>query len=192
MKADLIFILDKSGSMASLRNDSIGGFNNFVEDQKKVPGYARLWLGLFSDGISCPVNGSDIQRVSPLTEKDYVPGGGTALLDAIGTAIDDHGARLRDMPASERPDKVIVTIMTDGEENSSWKFTKAQIAAKIKHQREVYNWEFIFLGANIDSFAEAGAIGIAQSTTSNFRATSAGIGAAYASAMTMNTTARTK
>lgn len=192
MKADLIFILDKSGSMAPLRNDAIGGFNNFVEDQKKVPSEARLWLTLFSDHVTSPINGSDIQQVSHLTETSYVPGGGTALLDAIGSVIDYHGMRLSLMREDDRPDKVIVTIMTDGEENSSIRYTKAQIAEKIKHQREAYKWEFIFLGANIDSFAEAGSLGIAGASTSNFKATGVGIQAAYASASVANTSYRTK
>lgn len=145
--------------MGTLRPEAIDGFNQFVEDQKKEPGTAHLTLILFSTDVACPYDGP-LQDAIKLDEKTYVPRGLTALYDAVGEAIDKNGARFAAMDEAERPEKVIVGILTDGQENSSHYYSHSKIAEMIKHQQDEYSWVFIFLGANMDSKAVAQAINI--------------------------------
>jgi uncharacterized protein YegL len=163
MKKDLtkiVFILDKSGSMAFCKNDVIGGFNTFIEDQKQLEGEATLSLILFSDSDLTLFDNINIKDVEPLTEQTYVPSGMTALYDAIGKAIDETGILLHEMAEDERPERVLFVIMTDGEENSSLTYDKKIVQEKTQHQQEKYKWEFIYLGANQDAMTEAQSIGI--------------------------------
>lgn len=158
MKDDLteiIMIVDRSGSMAEIRTDAIGGFNTFLEDQKKLPGDALLTLVLFNNNYDVLYDGVPIELVEPMTEETYVPTGGTALLDAIGKAVNQAGVRLAAMDESARPSKVIVVILTDGEENSSREFSKAQISEILAHQKEKYSWEVIFLSSDMNAIADA-------------------------------------
>lgn len=175
---DIVVVLDRSGSMASVVNDTVGGFNSFVEEQKKQEGNARLTLVQFDTQYEMVHNGLDIQKVPSL---EFSPRGGTALLDAIGRAINDTGARLRSLPEKERPDKVIFVIITDGEENSSREFGHARIRDMIKHQSDKYSWEFVFLGANQDSFAVGGNIGITIGNILNYTNDSRGVNHVYSS-----------
>ena len=178
--SEIICIIDRSGSMGSIRNDSIFGFNTFLQEQKKLPGEANLTLILFDDEYLVVHNNVNIQDVPELTEKTYVPRGWTALLDAIGKTIVTVGERLDKTPEENRPEKVIVAILTDGEENDSEEYTsKEKINEMITHQREKYNWQFIFLGANQDAFKTGGSLGINSADTFNFAANSVGTRSAY-------------
>ena len=158
--SEIVFLLDMTGSMSNLVKDVVGGFNVFVEDQKKQPGTARLSLTVFNSDVYKTILTDDLSKISPITEKDYRPAGMTPLLDAVGTTIDDVGARLNVMEEKDRPEHVIFVIMTDGEENFSKKFALKEIADKVKLQQDTYKWNFIFMGANIDSFADASKLGI--------------------------------
>jgi uncharacterized protein YegL len=173
---ELVAILDRSGSMANLANDTIGGFNRFIEDQTKAPGEAFLTTVLFDDHYELLHDGVNIQNVKPITEKEYFARGMTALLDAVGRTINHLGEKLSKMDEADRPGKVMVLIITDGLENSSHEFTQSQIKEMVERQKNTYKWEFLFFGANIDSFATAGGLGIDLSRAVNFSASDVGIG----------------
>jgi uncharacterized protein YegL len=171
---EIIFLLDRSGSMSGLESDTIGGFNAFIEKQRELPGEAIVTTVLFDDRYEVLWNGVDIKDVK-LTEKEYYVRGMTALLDAIGKTITDVSNRLANTEESKRPGKVIFVITTDGMENSSREFTYEKVRKLIRHQTEKHNWEFIFLGANIDAVKEAGSIGIKCEDAFNFEATKEGV-----------------
>ena len=171
---EIVCIIDKSGSMDSVRKDAIGGFNSFIDSQKKVPGDAVLSLILFDTAYEVCYEGKNIQEVLDLNDASYVPCGCTALLDAVGKAINSTGTRLSNMPEQDRPSKVIFVILTDGEENSSREFTKARINNMITHQKDIYKWEFIYLAANQDAIQEAYKIGIAASQSFTYAGTAQG------------------
>ena len=179
---DIVVVLDRSGSMQACKDDAEGGLNAFVEDQKKRPGRAVFTLVQFDTEYEFVHCGVPVAEVPPFT---LVPRGWTALLDAVGRAILETGERIAKTPESERPGLVAFVIITDGQENSSKEFTKDQIKQMIQHQTDVYQWQFTFLGANQDAFAEAGGIGItadkaayfaAKKTRSAFDAASAKMG----------------
>jgi uncharacterized protein YegL len=176
---EIVFILDRSGSMSSLVSDTIGGFNSFIEQQKKEQGEAKITTVLFDDQYEVLHNCVDIHEIKELTEREYSARGMTAMLDAIGKTINDVGDRLSKTKESERPKKVIFVITTDGLENSSREFSKPRIKEMIEHQRNKYNWNFLFLGANIDSIAEAGSLGIDINYASNYSATAIGTQSLY-------------
>lgn len=174
---EVVFILDRSGSMTSLASDVIGGFNSYIEEQKKLPGDLKLTTVLFDDEYEVLHNGVDLKLVQPITSKEYFVRASTALLDALGKTINNVGARLANTKEDDRPSKVIVIIYTDGMENSSHEFTQSGIKAMVEVQRDVYKWEFIFLGANIDSYAVANSYGIQNST--NYSYSASGISSSY-------------
>lgn len=159
----IVVVLDRSGSMASLVDDTIGGFNTFLDEQKRADGLARLTLTQFDHEYEVVYEGEDLSRVPPLDRSSYVPRGQTALLDAIGRTISVVGARIAARSDSERPWKVVFVILTDGHENASREFRRAQILEMIRAREKNEGWEFVFLGANQDAITEAGAIGIAPS-----------------------------
>jgi len=187
---EIIFILDKSDSMNSIKTDAIGGFNAYIDSQKKLEGTASITLILFNTERKIVYSNISINEVPLLTEQSYVPNGCTALLDTIGFVIDSVGHRLNQTLEDERPQKVMICILTDGEENSSKKFTNQQIQKKIEHQRTVYSWEFSYLGANQDAFAIAKNLNIDSKYTANFAANSRGVCDAYASLSRMTQTYR--
>jgi uncharacterized protein YegL len=160
MKTDITVILDKSGSMESRRTDAIGGFNALVDDQKGQPGEAALSLVLFDTTYEVTFTEKRPIDVPALTMETYRPSGGTALLDAMGKTIAATGKRLAGLPEESRPGKVIVVVITDGEENSSREYSYPRVNEMICHQRDVYKWEFIFVGTNQDAIASASRIGI--------------------------------
>jgi hypothetical protein len=164
---DITVVMDRSGSMQACRADTEGGFNSFVESQKKLPGSANLTLVQFDTEYDFVHRGVPIQNVPPFT---LVPRGNTALLDAVGRAIVETGERLAALPEADRPGLVTFVIVTDGQENSSREFNLAQIREKITHQRDVYKWQFTFLGANSDAFADAGEMGIPMAATAQYAA----------------------
>jgi len=166
MKKDLteiVIVLDESGSMESVKSDTIGGFNEFLTSQKKIKGNANVTLVKFSDYYKVINDGTDIAHVSELNESNYTPSYSTSLLDAVGKTINSVGKRLADTPENKRPEKVIVAIITDGYENSSKEFTRGQINDMVGHQRDKYDWEFLFLGADIDAWGKE--IGIYHNAT---------------------------
>ncbi|MBI5537981.1 MAG: VWA domain-containing protein [Deltaproteobacteria bacterium] len=171
----ILMILDRSGSMAPLADDTVGGFNAFIQEQKTQPGDAVVTLVLFNHDYEVVYNARPIQQVEPLTAATYHPGGNTALLDAIGRGTYDLGKKLADMDERDRPGKVIVVIMTDGHENASKEYKREPIRKIVEEQTHKYGWSFLFLGANIDAFAEAGAIGVAKASTMNFVADADGV-----------------
>jgi uncharacterized protein YegL len=167
---EIAFILDQSGSMESIKSGTLEGVNAFLDQQKKENSDypVRFSLTLFSTEVEVRHSSVSISEVPGLDEKTYQPSGGTALLDAIGITIDNLGKRLAETPEAQRPGKVIVAIMTDGEENSSQQFTWEQISEKIKHQTGVYKWEFLFMGANQDAIANASRINISVESSTNY------------------------
>lgn len=177
--SEIVCVIDRSRSMDCKRNEAIGGFNAFLESQKKLPGEARLTLVLFDNEYLLSCDGANLQDVPTLNEETYVPRGTTALLDAIGKTIVTVGERLCKTPEPERPEKVIVAILTDGLENASQKYDRKQIHAMIRHQREVYSWEFLFLAANQDAITEGASIGIQAQDAVHFDATQAGAPIAF-------------
>ena len=165
--------------MDLIKNDAIGGFNSFLEEQKKLPREATLTLIQFNTDYSVIHENKPLSDVNPISDKDYIPMGSTALLDAVGKTVDSTGRRLANTPEENRPEKVIVAILTDGQENASRSYDLSKISDMISHQKEKYSWEFIFLGANQDAFSEAAKIGIDSKDTINFAASSDGIRTAY-------------
>lgn len=174
-------VLDKSGSMSSIRKDTIGGFNTFLNSQKAEPGKATLSLVQFDDRYEQIYEMKLLSLVPDLTENMYVPRGNTALLDAMGRCIIDTGAKLSAMSEDQRPAKVIFVIVTDGEENASHEFKKDKINEMISEQRHIYKWEFVFLGANQDAIQAGIDYGIGKLNSMTFFANSVGAPGAYAS-----------
>lgn len=175
---EIIFVIDKSGSMAHLAGDTIGGFNGFIEGQKALDGKATLTTVLFDTTWKILHDGVDIHEVKPMTTADYSTYGGTAMLDAVGEIINRVQDR-HDELGAEKPENVLFVITTDGEENSSHKFNKSQIEKMIKHQTNGHGWKFMFLGANMDAVKEARSLGINQDYAVNYAYSSAGTKAVY-------------
>lgn len=170
---EIIFLLDRSGSMAGLESETISGFNNFIENQNKVKGETIVTAVLFDNMYEILLNGV-LASDAKISNEDYYVRGSTALLDAVGKTIVDVGIRLSKTKESERPRKVVFVITTDGLENASKEYTYEKVKDLISHQSVKYGWEFIFLGANIDSAKEAESIGIDKSKSYNYDATEEG------------------
>lgn len=177
-KVEIVCIVDRSGSMSNIKTDAIGGFNQFLAAQQALPGEANFTLVLFDDRYETPQNAIDLKAAEPMTDATFVPRGGTALFDAVGRTIDALGQRFT--LSDVKPEKVIVAILTDGEENSSREYTQSRISGMIRHQESKYGWEFIFLAANQDAFAAGAQLGIKLQNTANFAATGQGVRDAYA------------
>jgi uncharacterized protein YegL len=182
METYIIMILDRSFSMEGKETDVIGGFNHFLKEQKKLKDNAKLMTVLFDDQYEILHDGLDIQKVKPITSKDYFVRGNTALLDAVGRTIENIDSYATD------EDKVLFFINTDGRENSSHKFNKAKIKEMVEHLQNEHNWRFVFLGAGIDAFAAGSTMGIRNSfNTSN---TVDGISANYVAVSSVTSTFR--
>lgn len=165
---ELVFIIDKSGSMSGLEKDTIGGFNSMLEKQRGEEGICHISTVFFSHYSEVIHNRRPIAEVEPLTEKDYIAGGSTALLDALGDAI-THTIRVqRELDQDDRADNVVFVIITDGEENASRRYSSREIKEMISHEKEKYGWEFIFLGANIDAVETASRYGIEAKRAHNY------------------------
>ncbi len=171
---EIIAILDKSGSMNRIKEDSIGGFNEFVKGQQDLDGEANLTLVLFDTKYETIYKATPINEVGFLDDNIFVPGGWTALFDAVGVAIYEAKERLKNNPFA----KVIFVILTDGEENKSKEYTREQVFNMITEQTEA-GWEFIFLGANQDAIQAGGRIGITSNKSYTFAADSFGTRSSY-------------
>lgn len=177
--AEIVFVLDRSGSMTAIQTEAIGGYNNFLQAQREAPGDARMTLVLFDDQYESVYNSVPLGDVPELTLKTFRPRGMTALYDAIGRAMHELGKRLAAMPEDDRPNKVIFVTLTDGEENSSRQYRHYDIANMIEHQQKTYNWEFIFLGASINTMAISASLNIPQGNTVIYSATGYGTQVAF-------------
>jgi len=175
---EIVCIIDRSGSMGSIQKDAQGGFDAFIEEQKKVPGKATVTLAHFDDAYELVWENRPLEDIK---KGDYLlmPRGLTALLDAIGKTVQKVGERLSKTAEEKRPEKVMVTIITDGQENHSKEYKRKQIMEMINHQRDTYKWEFMFLAANQDAIGEAQTIGIPAHLSMNFAASGQGVRAAY-------------
>jgi len=165
---ELVFILDRSGSMQGLENDTIGGFNAMIEKQKAVAGEALVSTVLFDNESQVIHDRVDIRSIRPMTREEYSVRGCTALLDAIGGAIHHIGNVHKYARAEDVPEKTLFVITTDGMENASHRYSSDEVKRKIQRQQEKYGWEFIFLGANIDAVETAGRLGIARNRAAQF------------------------
>ena len=178
---ELVFILDKSGSMGGLEKDTIGGYNATLQKQKEVEGDALVTTVLFDNNYELLHDRIDIKAVSLITEREYQVGGSTALLDAIGRTIHKIGNAQKNTAEDYRAEKVMFVIITDGEENSSREYSSDKIKAQIERQKSRYGWEFIFLGANIDAVQTAARFGIDRNRAQNFHADDEGVNVAFSS-----------
>ena len=176
---ELVFILDRSGSMSGLEKDTIGGFNAMIEKQKAEAGEAIISTVLFDNDCQVVHDRLALQAVPRMTEKEYYVRGCTALLDAVGGAIHHIGNVHKYAREEDRPEKTLFVITTDGMENASRRYSYEKVKAMITRQKEKYGWEFLFLGANIDAAGEAARFGIDADRAANYKADTVGTGVIY-------------
>lgn len=176
---ELVFILDRSGSMSGLEKDTIGGFNSMLEKQKQLEGEVFVTTLLFNNTITTLHDRVGIRNVKPMTGRDYMPGGLTALMDAVGSAIEHIGNIHKYARRSDVPEKTLFVIMTDGMENASHRFDSKRVKEMIRRQEEKYGWEFMFLGANIDAVETGASFGIRPDMAVTFHCDSEGTALNY-------------
>lgn len=174
---DITICADRSGSISSILDDVIGGYNSFLKEQKEAQGTANITFYQFDNQFEEVYKEVNIQDAPELTDKTFVPRGGTALLDAIGRSVVETGQRLSSKPA----DHVVFVIITDGEENSSREYTKDKISEMLKHQQEVYNWQVVFLAANQDAIQTGASYGVNIANSMTYAANSVGTTRAFES-----------
>lgn len=177
--SEIVCIIDRSGSMNTIRDDAIGGFNVFLEDQKKEPGEASLTRVIFDDEITTIDENVPLADVEPFTRETFVPRNTTALLDAVGSTIDSISKRLENTPKDKVPEKVIFAILTDGAENASRKYSRKQVFDMITEKKKNERWEFIFLAANQDAISAGMSIGMSAGDSHSFVADKGGTKMAY-------------
>ncbi len=176
---ELVFILDRSGSMCGLEGDTIGGFNSLISKQKKEAGEAIISTVLFDDVSEVLHDRVPLDQTPDMTEKEYYVRGCTALLDAVGGAINHIGNVHKYAREEDRPEKTLFIITTDGMENASRRYTYEQVKKLVERQKEKYGWEFLFLGANIDAVQTAGQFGIGAERAANYHCDSRGTALNY-------------
>lgn len=183
-------ILDRSGSMAELWDETVGSVNAFLSDQRLVPGTANVTISLFSDKFETIARG-DIATIEPIDSNKHRPCGMTRLLDALGIGINELGKELLDTPEAERPDAVVVLIQTDGKENNSQEYKDPTTIKKmVQHQQDKYGWKFIFGAADMASIELANSVGIATIKDDHYVASADGTKALYESFSTRTRSAR--
>ena len=175
----IAIVLDRSGSMESCKESTVAGFNEFIRTQREIPGEATVKLVQFDDQYET-VFDKPLKECPELTQNTFVPRGSTALLDAQGRTIVELGQELAALPESERPSKVIVVTLTDGLENASKQYNLDKIGEMIREQRDKYNWDFVFLGANQDAIATAAAMSIPLPSAMSYSTSKAGVAATMA------------
>lgn len=178
---EIIFILDRSGSMHHLEGDTIGGYNSFLDQQRAEEGEARVTTVLFDDRYEILHDYVDIKDISPITKKEYFARGSTALLDAVGKTIKEVEHRQNFASVDETPEKTMVVIITDGLENASREYSLDTVKKMVTAQQGKHGWEFIFLGANIDAVKTAGGFGISADRAVNYHADAVGTAMNFAS-----------
>jgi len=176
---DITILLDRSGSMQTIKKDMEGAFDSFIESQSQIENDECV-VNLFQFDVECD-NVYENRPISLVPPLSITPRGMTALFDALGTIIQKTGERLARIPESDRPARVVFVIITDGAENASKEYTSEQIKEIIQHQSKTYNWQFVYLGANQDSFASASQIGILASSTQDYNPTTEGINVMWSS-----------
>lgn len=164
----IIFVVDRSGSMKSIANDMIGGYNEFIKKQKETPGECFVSFYQFDDIYEKVFERVALKDVVDLDGKTYVPRNMTALYDAMGRTIDGYGQYLANLSEDERPERILLVTITDGQNNASSQYTMKDIQEKVKHQTEKYGWDFVFLGSNIDAWEAGGSLGVVASSTLQF------------------------
>ena len=172
---ELVFILDESGSMSGMEADTVGGFNSMIEKQRREAGEAYVSTVAFANESRVIHDRVALDKVEPLTLKDYTPGGCTALLDALGSAIHHIGNVHKYARPEDVPEHTIFVITTDGMENASHRYAKAEVKAMVERQKEKYGWEFLFLGANFDAISAAEGIGIRRDRAVKYVQDAAGL-----------------
>lgn len=177
---ELVFILDRSGSMSGLESDTIGGFNAMIEKQKKQDGECVVSTVLFNNDSQVIHDRVPLDKIEPMTERDYYVSGGTALIDAIGGAIHHIGNVHKYARKEDVPENTIFIITTDGYENASYRYSSDKVKRMIEHEKEKYGWEFLFIGANIDAVETAKRYGINQDRAVNYHADAQGTDIVYA------------
>ena len=187
---ELVFIIDRSGSMAGMEADTIGGFNAMIEKQKALSGKVYVSTVLFDNDCRVLHDRADIQDVQPMTREQYFVGGCTALMDAMGGAIHHIGNVHKYARKEDVPEKTLFIITTDGMENASCRYRAEEIRSKVRHQEEKYGWEFLFVAANIDAVQTAANIGIREERAANYCQTHKGTRAVYAAIDCVVTAAR--
>lgn len=176
---EIVFILDKSGSMSGLEKDTIGGFNSLIKKQKEVEGEALITTVLFDHNMNTVNDRVPLSEIKEMTGKDYYVGGSTALLDAIGKTIKHINSVQKSLPEDERPEKTMFVITTDGQENASNEYSYEKIKKMVTKKQEKKNWEFLFLGANIDAISTAAGLGIRADRSVNYHSDAVGTAVNY-------------
>ena len=176
---EIVFILDRSGSMSGLEKDTIGGYNSLIKKQKKEEGEAYISTVLFDDSTEVLHDRVGLDKIKPMTEEEYYVRGCTARLDAVGGAIHHIGNVHKYAREEDRPEKTLFIITTDGQENSSRMYTYEKVKRMVERQKKKYGWEFLFLGANIDAVEEAGRFGIKPERAVNYECDEIGTAVNY-------------
>ena len=177
---DINILVDRSGSMQPIAKDMIGGLTTFIQTQRELKQEANISYYLFDDQYEVVFENKPLAEVKD-SDVTLVPRGWTALVDSLGKTINAVGERLSKLSEEEKPNRVLIVTITDGADNRSREFTNSQLKEMVHHQRDVYAWDFVFLGANIDSFSTGGSIGIYKGSTCNYTADSAGVTTAFES-----------
>lgn len=187
----IIFVVDRSGSMAAIRSDMIGGFNAFIKEQRKTKGDCKVFFYQFDTEYDAVYEGIDLNTVKELNEDTYIPRGGTALYPSLGKTVEDIGKKLATLPENERPERVLFVTITDGEHNSALnrvngngidvkfhQFTVEQVKSMVQHQEQVYNWDFAYIGANQNTWKVGSSMGVSNNL--NYVASAEGTKAMFA------------
>jgi hypothetical protein len=178
-RTEIVVLMDASGSMNSIREDAVGGFNSFIEKQKEQDGEANITVTFFdSNRYTKWLEGIDL-KACPVLNGEYRPGAATPLLDATGRTIEELEARLAGLDAAVQPARVMVIVVTDGQENSSRFFTREQVKRRIEEKQEAAGWQFVFLAANVDAFDEGRQMGFPKRNTAGYKSTRKGTRKAF-------------